>query len=132
MTLKPKTLFLVDALGALLTAFFLTAMTSFFHGYIGMSQTILTTLAVIAFTFCIYSMSCFVFIKRNWQPFFKAIIISNILYCCATVACIIYSYQQLTFLGVIYFVLEIIVILVLLGIEIKAAGTKESTKNISF
>lgn len=126
MTLKPQTLFLVDALGALLTAFFLTAMTSVFYKYIGMSQNILTTLAVIASMFCIYSASCFILIKNNWRPFLKAIITLNILYCCATVACIVYSYQQLTILGMVYFVLEIVVMFVLVVMETKVLRRKES------
>jgi len=119
LCLNPKRIFLIDGIGALLTVFFLVAILSTFNEYFGMPQKILTILSVIGLFFCIYSISCFFFIKNNWRLFLKVIIIANTLYCCLTIALVIYFYQQLTILGISYFILEIFVVLGLVAIEIK-------------
>jgi len=58
---KPKTLFLVDGIGALLTALLLFAVLRPFHELFGMPQITVTYLSIIAAIFCLYSMSCYLF-----------------------------------------------------------------------
>ena len=78
--LKPKILFLIDGLGALLTAFFLFVILRTFNEYFGMLQTTLTYLSLIAVIFCLYSITCFFLLSDNWKPFLRVISIANLLY----------------------------------------------------
>ena len=114
-------LFLIDSLGAMLTAFFLFIVLRNFNEYFGMPQTILIYLSVIAAIFCIFSTACFFFLKDNWIPFIRAIGIANFLYCILTVGLLIIYFPILTIIGITYFLVEIAIICVLVYIELKAA-----------
>lgn len=118
---KQKTLFLIDSIGALLTAFFLFVIMRQFNSYIGMPKTVLTLLSVVAICFCIYSMLCLIILKRNRGPFISVIGIANLLYCLLTIG-MFFKYQHLlTVIGEIYFFIEIVVIGILSYIEINVA-----------
>ncbi len=119
MISNPKKLFLIDGLGALLTAFFLGVILTRLEDYFGMPPKILYILSLVALMYAIYSMSCHFFISRNWKPYLKGIAIANLMYCCLTIGLVVYFYHRLTGIGVLYFLLEVIVIFVLIGIEIK-------------
>ena len=118
---KHKTLFLIDSLGAMLTAFFLFVIMRQFNEYFGMPKTILTCLSVIAICFCIYSTACFLFLKGRWTPFIRVIGIANLLYCALTMGLLIKYYPLLTIIGAIYFFSEIVIICGLSYIELKVA-----------
>ncbi|WMN12015.1 hypothetical protein QYS49_32085 [Marivirga salinae] len=107
---SPLKIFLLDAIGAIITALILGIVFTTFQEYIGMPREILISLSLIAVVFCIYSFSCFFMLKRNWKPFLKAIAIANLLYCVATTVLIIALSHQLTIVGLLYFMGEIIVI----------------------
>jgi hypothetical protein len=119
LTSNPKMLFLIDGLGALLTAFFLFAILRTFNQYFGMPQKIVTYLSFIAIIFCLYSLCCFFLVKANWQLFLRIITTANLLYCCLTISLIVYYYRSLTLLGITYFVAEISIICYLVLIELK-------------
>lgn len=119
LTQKPKTLFLVDSLGALVTVFFLFTILRPFHKYFGMPQITLTYLSLIAAIFCLYSITCFLLLKHNWQPFLRTISIANLLYCSLTIGLVIYYYYSLTLLGITYFLVEIILVCGLVFVELK-------------
>lgn len=119
LKLKPTTLFLIDSLGAFVTAFFLFAILRTFHQYVGMPPSTLTYLAIIAIIFCLYSITCFFFLNDHWQPFLRAISIANLFYCCLTLILVISYYQSITILGVAYFLGEIMVVGALVFIELK-------------
>jgi hypothetical protein len=114
---KPKVIFLVDALGAFATASILFLAQWQFQEYFGMPEERLSVLSMIAFTFAVYSFSCFLFLNRNWRIFLKAIITANLLYCCLTTGLVIYYYSTLAILGLTYFLAEIAVIVGLVYIE---------------
>ncbi len=118
---KPKTLFLVDGSGAMLTAFLLFVIVRTFKEYFGMPERALIYLSVIAASFCIYSIACFFFLKTNWTPFIKAISYANLLYCSLTFGLLVLYYPVLTVAGVLYFLVEIAVICGLVYIELKVA-----------
>ena len=118
---KPKMLFLVDSLGAMLTAFLLFVVLRNFNEYFGMPKTILTYLSMIAAIFCIYSTACFLFLKDDWAPFIKAITIANLLYCILTIGLVIINFPVLTIIGIAYFLVEIAILCGLVYIEFKAA-----------
>ena len=118
---RPKQLFLVDGLGALLSAFFLGIVLVGFKNHIGMPVNTLYILAIVPVFFAIYSFSCYFLLHNNHRHFLKGIAIANLLYCCMTITLLIYYYQSLTILGLGYFLLEILIIGVIVGVELKAS-----------
>jgi hypothetical protein len=118
---KPKTLFLIDSLGAVLTIFFLFVILRNFNEFFGVPKTTLTYLSVIAACLCIYSTTCFFTLKDNWIPFIRGISIANLLYCIFSVGLIAFNFNLLTIIGAVYFVAEIVVILVLVYVELSVA-----------
>ena len=120
-TEKQKTLLLIDSIGALMTAFFLFVVVRQFNEYFGMPKTVLTYLSVIAVCFFIYSTACFLFLKEGWAPFIRLIGIANLLYCALTIGLLYKYYPFLTIIGIIYFLIEIVIICSLSYIELKVA-----------
>ncbi len=118
---KPKLLFLIDSIGAFMTAFFLFAIMRQFNEYFGMSQSILANLSIIAVGFGSYSATCFLLLKKRWTPFLRLIGIANLLYCALTTTLLINYFSLLTILGVMSFVTEIVIICILSYIELNVA-----------
>lgn len=121
--LTAKKIFLMDALGALLSAWFLIVILLWLNVYVNMPTAVLSFLSAIAVAFCVYSTLCFFFVKTRPKPFLRIIITANVLYGCLTTGLLIVYYAQLTALGLTYFVLEIIVISIIVFFEIKATQT---------
>lgn len=124
-TKKTRTLFLVDGIGAALTTFNLYFILRHFHSYFGMPTFILTYLSLIGLIFCVYSMSCFFFLKGNWTPFLRLISIGNLLYCVLTMVLAFNYFNDLTKLGLLYFSIEIVIIFIIVYIEIRVANALE-------
>ncbi|MCO6480779.1 MAG: hypothetical protein J5I94_29325 [Phaeodactylibacter sp.] len=124
-SLPPRKLFLIDGLGALLSAFLLGVVLVRWEPVFGMPSKVLYPLAAIACVFAVYSLSCYFFLSRNRRPFLRAIAVANLLYCGLTLGLVVYCYPQLTVLGVAYFLVEIGVVLILVVTELgKEAGAK--------
>ena len=123
LALNPKKLFLIDGLGAILSAFSLGIVLVRFEHYVGMPQNVLYFLSIAACFFAVYSFFCYFRTPKNWQPFLKAIAIVNFIYCCLTISLVFYFRDQLTHLGLIYFLFEVFVIIGLVGIELKMVAT---------
>ncbi len=111
--------FLIDGIGASMSVLFLGLLLPSFEAYFGMPKNVLYGLATLASILAIYSLSCYFFKVKNWQFFLKTIIFANILYCCLSLILMIYFYQKLSTLGLTYFLLEKIVVLILVVFEIK-------------
>lgn len=118
---KPKTLFLIDSLGAMLTAFFLFVIMRTFEEYFRMPKTVLIYFSIIAGCFCIYSTACFLFLKRRWTPFIRLIGFANSFYCVLTIGLLIKYYPLLTRIGATYFLIEIVIICALSYVELNVA-----------
>lgn len=117
--ISPKKLFLIDGIGALISAFFLGVILVHFHDYFGMPLNVLSYLALIACLFSIYSISCVFLAVDNWKPLLKIISFANTLYAFLTLGIVIYYYQQLTILGFGYFIIELSIVFGLVNIEKK-------------
>lgn len=125
---NPRNLFLIDGAGAFLTAVLLFVVLRNFEEYIGMPETVLTGLSIIAALFCIYSVSCFLLWDGNRAMFLRIISIANLLYCVLTIAMVIANYPTLTTLGISYFIGEIGVVCTLAFVELTVA-TRISSGN---
>lgn len=118
-TINPEKLFLTDSLGALLSAFFLFVVLKSFDEYFGMPKNVLNYLSAIALVFSVYSFACFYFLKKNWKVFLGIIVSANLLYTLLTLSLVFYHLKSLTLLGILYFVVEMIVVIALVSIEIR-------------
>lgn len=119
---KPKKLFLLDFSGALVTFFSLFVILRSFNSYFGMPETVLLYLSAAAGCLCVYSFVCFLFLQSKWAAFIRAVAIANLLYCLLTTVIVILFYQQLTLLGIIYFIGEIIIVSTLAFVELSVAN----------
>lgn len=125
LSLNPKNLFLIDGLGALLTTFLIGIVLRMFEYAFGMPSKFLTILSILACTFAVYSMRCYFLIGKNWRTYLKIIAVANLMYCLLTAVLVMLLYQQITILGIIYFIGEILIILGLVYVELSV-----SSKNV--
>ncbi|MNQ78604.1 hypothetical protein D3C85_935230 [compost metagenome] len=126
---EPKNIFLIDAFGAILTAFLLFFVLRTFNTFFGLSKTTLEYLSFLALIFSIYSFFCFFLLNNNWKSYLKIICIANVLYCLLTFAIILYYYQSISVFGIAYFLGEILVIAGLVFLEITTIRDKNLFKN---
>jgi cation transport ATPase len=117
--INAENVFLVDAVGALVTATLLSQVLARYQTLFGMPEDILQMLASIAMLFSIYSFLCHFYLKRNKSSFLKIIAILNTLYCIGTLVIVIYLLGSITWLGLIYFISEIAIVLILVRREWK-------------
>lgn len=110
-------MFLIDGLGAMVTAILLSQVLARFETVFGMPRDILWILAGAAICFAVYSISCHLFLKENEKPYLRGIAIANLLYCLTTLVLVIYLRESLTYLGIAYFIGEMIIILILVRWE---------------
>ncbi len=118
---KPKRLFLIDGLGALVTLFFLAVVLTRFQEYIGMPKKGLYFLSIFAVIFSIYSITCYLLRPVNWNILLRIIAFANLVYCFITIGYICYFYEHLTMIGLLYFITEILIIFVLINLELTVA-----------
>jgi hypothetical protein len=117
---NPKTIFLIDSFGALLTAILLYFIVRTFNEFFGLPREVTECLSCIALIFFIYSGSCYFFATQNLKLFLKIVCTANILYCALTFGIILYFYKSMTAFGIIYFSVEIVVIIGLVFLEVRA------------
>jgi len=121
---SPINLFLLDGVGALLSASMLVFSLVFFQDLIGMPKRILFLLSFLAICFAIYSLACF-FVKVNkWRIYLAIIAVVNLLYCFLTSFFVISYWSNMKPLGFLYFFLEIIVIIIIVIIELRTVFEK--------
>jgi len=118
---KPRTIFLIDSLGAILTAFSLFLIKWYFNPYFGIPNTALTYLSIIASIFCIYSISCFLLLKGHWALFIRIISFANLFYSFLILGLLIKYDTLLTTVATLYFLIEIVIIGILSYLELKMA-----------
>ena len=118
---KPKAIFLVDSIGAFLSAFCLLIISRFYGNYFGINPSTLQLLTILPIVFCIYSACCYLLVKRSYKPFILIIAIANLLYCLITLLLMFTLYSELTILGLSYFVIELMIIALIISIEFKVS-----------
>ena len=126
-TLNPKKLFLIDGLGAVLSAFLLGIVLVKFESIIGIPPSTLYFLAVFPLLFAIYDFYCYRKKHNNLKSFLEGIAVANLLYCCFSVGVTLYHLKTITYLGWIYILAETLIILILLSFEFMIA--KQLAKN---
>lgn len=118
MNISAKKLLLLDGLGAFASAILLSQVLARFDSLFGMPREILYFLSGIAICFAVFSLTSHVYVKSNFKRSLSIIFIANMLYCLATCILIGIYFDQLTWLGIAYFIGEITLVSVLIYAEI--------------
>jgi hypothetical protein len=117
----PRRLFLVDGVGALVTALLVGAVLPTLREHIGMPGPVLRVLALIASVFAAYSLTCAARPPRRWPIYLRSIALANATYCLVTAALLIRFAALLQVLDFLYFVGEIVVLSTLVALELRVA-----------
>lgn len=112
-------MFLMDSIGALLSALLLAVVLVRLESWFGMPENVLYGLSAIAFCYALYSACCYFFITLNWRPCLKAIAIANILYACLTFGLVLCFFNRIRVCGLVYFSLELLVMSILIVMEFR-------------
>ena len=121
---NPRRLFLIDGLGATLTAVMIGLVLPSLPNLFDMPTHILSLLARPAIVFAAYSFTCFMLLPKNWRWLLKGIAVANSAYCILSSYYLMTVYTVLNWLDLAYFTREIIVVILLVSIEWKAASKK--------
>lgn len=116
-----RTLFLIDGIGALVTATLLVAVVAQFEPIFGMPANVVYVLAVVAGGFAVFSLSCFFGFPSRWPRLLQVIAIANLSYCGATLILVINYRGDVTPLGAAYFIIEVMVVVPLAIHELRTA-----------
>jgi len=118
---NPKKLFLIDGLGATISAVLLGIVLTRLVSFIGIPESTLYFLAVIPSLFAIYDFYCYLKIENKIGIFLKTIGIANLVYCCLSVGLAIYHRATITHLGWMYVLIEVMIVGLLAYVEMKVA-----------
>jgi len=115
--LTPKELLLIDGIGALVSAAFLGLILPSLSPYIGLPDEVLYFLALLPVLFAIFDFGCYFFKSSGFKNALKIMVVANALYCVLSIICLGYHFDALGNLGWVYFILEILILLVLIKVE---------------
>ena len=115
--LQPRQVFLIDGVGALVSAMLLVGLISNFENLFGLPKSTVYSLSIPAFALMVYSLGCYFLNTKSWRPLLTAVAVANILYCILTISVIFSYFKSVTVLGLMYFIGEIGIILFIVGLE---------------
>ncbi|MEY3443284.1 MAG: hypothetical protein RLZZ519_1565 [Bacteroidota bacterium] len=124
--LQPSVLFLIDGLGALLTAVLTGGLLPTLENRFGIPSSQLYVLAAIAGLFSAYSLTCYVANPANWKPFLAAIAIANTCFCTSTLILVFFFWPNATSLAIAYFSGEALIVGGLVFLEMRMVLQKTS------
>jgi len=115
-------LFLIDGFGALLSAFLLGVVLVKFQSFFGIPKSTLYFLAFLPCLFAVYDFYCYLNVKEQLGKFLKVIAFANLFYCGLSLGLAFYHSSMLTYLGWIYILLEILLVIIIAIIELGQAA----------
>lgn len=118
---RPRTLFLVDGAGALVTALCVGVVLPTLGESIGMPRPVLRALALTGVVFAAYSLTCAATRPARWPAYLVGIALANAGYGLVTAAILIRVRAALHVLDWLYFVGEIVVVSALVALELRVA-----------
>lgn len=120
MKISPKTLFLIDGAGALLTALLVGVVLPRLTE-VGIPNENLHLLSVAGLGLAFYSFSCHFWVRKQASIALAFVAWANTAYCGITVALLYMFSQSLSALAWVYFVGELVVVGALVYVEFKTA-----------
>lgn len=121
---QPKTIFLIDSLGAWLSAFFLFAVLRPYHELVGLPENVLALLAGIAISLSVFSLSAYFWARTKWRVFLGTVALMNTLYVLFTLVILVIHRETLSLWGLLYFIGELFIVLTLIGVEIRFVSNR--------
>lgn len=112
-----KKLFLIDGVGALLSVFLLGIVLPYFNSYIGMPKQFLYFLSGLAIVLFAFDITCYYMVNKKWKFYLRVLALFNLAYSIFSLCLVIFHFEKLTKLGVLYFLLEIMILLLLAKFE---------------
>ncbi len=117
MAINARTIFVVDALGALLSVLLLGLVLPALEPWLGMPRSTLSALTLWAGGCLGYDLLCYGFADLRRPRWLRGIMAANLTYCGVTASLIVIHLDGLTPWGIAYFVAEIPVIVALVIYE---------------
>ncbi|MEM1318667.1 MAG: hypothetical protein AAGG75_00355 [Bacteroidota bacterium] len=118
---QPKPLFLIDGIGALVSAFLLGVVLVRLEPMFGMPPEALYVLALPPCFFALYDLGCYFAPLRRPGPFLRLIALANLGYCALSIYMVLDHAVQLTVLGWFYFMGELLIVILLAAQEMQVA-----------
>lgn len=115
-----KKIFIIDGLGALLSAILLLIIVQF-EPFFGISKHLAYFLIPIPLFFSLYSFLSFFFGNEKWRLLLKGIAIANLLYGVLTLYIVLTHHKTITNIGISYFFSEMLILVILAVIELRIA-----------
>jgi len=115
----PKKLFLFDGIGAMLSWAILFLILIPNHQMIGIPAATLKFLATFPILFAAFDAIVSYLRPKSFKPFINIVIALNVGYCALTLSHILMFSSTISWIGAVYFVSEILIILLLVRIEFK-------------
>lgn len=118
MRLNQKNVFLLDGIGAVLSACFTGFILTRYSLFLGINVSLLQSLALLPTAYALYSLSCYFFVPKIRPWMLLAIISANVFYCLISASLILFR-ERITSLGKTLLTAEIIIVLLVVFVEIK-------------
>jgi hypothetical protein len=128
--IPPQRLFLVDGVGAVLSAVGLGLVLPAWAGAVGAPTRVLYLLVLTASGLAACSLGCFWRTPTHWRPWLTGIAQANLLYCGLTAVLLLGYAPALTAWGAAYFGLEVTVIVLLACWELHTASRPSSPQSL--
>lgn len=127
----PRRIFLIDAGGALLSAFLLGVILVRFEHLVGIPPSTLYFLALLPCLFALYDGYCFLIVRKNINLLLKALAFINVSYCLVSIGSAFYHHEKITFLGWTYILLEVFVVITLARFEFRLAKVADKKRGVT-
>ena len=118
---NPKKLLLIDAFGAMVSAFMLGIVLVKLESWFGIPKKTLYVLAIIPCVFAAFDFYVYRYKKTGLSVYLIIIALANLLYSFLSVSLAYHHHLKLTKLGCIYIIIEVAIILYLVYIELVVA-----------
>ena len=109
-TLQPNQLFVIDGLGALISAFFLGVVLIHFQSLVGIPTSTLYLLAAIPCAFFLFDVYSYLSTREDKSALLFGIGTLNLLYCVLSLGLTIFHSSSVTTLGWVYIIVEILIV----------------------
>ncbi|MFN8711713.1 MAG: hypothetical protein ACK5Z2_02590 [Bacteroidota bacterium] len=122
--LDPRKLFLIDSIGAVVTALLTGVLLAQFESFFGVPAPTLYLLSIAPALYAVYSLVCYLRFPSSWRMLMRIIASANLLYVIVVNVWMLFFQPGITGWGMIYFVGEFFIVAGIAAIELKTAARK--------
>lgn len=126
MPLRPEDALLLDGIGACVSAAALGLALPAVQERIGLPAALLQGLAAVAVVLAVSSFAGWVLAGDRAARWLRATIVANVCYCVLTSVLVALHLREIRPLGAAYFGGEVVVIVVLVGVEVRALSRRQA------